>query len=93
MINNFTQYLVCMSLDFFQLKVVMFNKFIPYVSQGINHTVVQWRIQDFPWAGRGPLWGVDSRGSYISNILYVKTKESGHLGEACAGHASLDPPM
>ena len=26
-------------------------------------------------------------------ILYVKTKESGPLGGACAGHASLDPPM
>ena len=24
--------------------------------------------------------GVDSRGGYVSNILYVKTKESGPLG-------------
>ena len=32
--------------------------------------------------------GIDSRGSYISKILYAKTKESGPLrGGACAGHA------
>ena len=28
---------------------------------------------------------VDSRGGYVSQILYVKTKESGPLGGACAG--------
>ena len=27
--------------------------------------------------------GVDSRGGYVSKILYVKTKESGPLGGAC----------
>ena len=37
--------------------------------------------------------GVDSRGSYISKILYVKTKELGPLGGARAGRAPLDPPM
>ena len=37
--------------------------------------------------------GVDSRGSYVSKILYVKTKELGPLGGACAGRAPLDPPM
>ena len=38
--------------------------------------------------------GVDSRGSYISKILYVKTKELGPLGGAArAGRAPLDPPM
>ena len=29
--------------------------------------------------------GVDSRGGYVSKILYVKTKESGPLGGACSG--------
>ena len=33
--------------------------------------------------------GVDSRGGYVSKILYVKTKELGPLG----GRAPLDPPM
>ena len=37
--------------------------------------------------------GVDSRGGYISKFLYVKTKESGPVGGARAGHAPLDPPM
>ena len=38
--------------------------------------------------GRGPRrWGMDSRGSYVLKILYVKTKESGPLGGACARHA------
>ena len=44
----------------------------------------------FPVGGRGPRsGGVDSRGSYVSKILYVKTKESGPLGGGgtCAGHA------
>ena len=27
--------------------------------------------------------GMDSRGGYISNILYVKMKESGPLGGVC----------
>ena len=27
--------------------------------------------------------GVDSRGGYVSKILYVKTKESGPLGGVC----------
>ena len=31
--------------------------------------------------------GVDSRGGYVSQILYVKTEESGPLLGACAGHA------
>ena len=34
--------------------------------------------------------GVDSRGSYISKILYVKTKELGPLGGRTP---PLDPPM
>ena len=41
----------------------------------------QWRIQDLPWGAPPP------RGSYISKILYVETKESGPLG---GGRA---PPM
>ena len=48
----------------------------------------------FPIGGRGPRrGGVDSRGGYVSKILYVKTKESGSVGGVCAGHAPLDPPM
>ena len=31
--------------------------------------------------------GVDSRGGYVSKILYVKTKELGPLGGARAGRA------
>ena len=35
----------------------------------------------FPVGGRGPRrGGMDSRGSYVSQILYVKMKESGPLG-------------
>ena len=42
----------------------------------------------FPVGGRGPRrGGVDSRGGYISKIFYVKMKEFGPLGGACAGHA------
>ena len=38
--------------------------------------------------------GVDSRGGYVSKILYVKMKELGPLGGACARRAPpLDPPM
>ena len=37
--------------------------------------------------------GMDSRGSCVSKILYVKTKESEPLGEAgggaCAGHLPM----
>ena len=45
----------------------------------------------FPVGGLEPRkGGMDSRGGYVSKILYVKTKESGPLGGgACAGH----PPM
>ena len=49
---------------------------------------LQWWIQDFP------LGGVDSRGGYVSKILYVKTKESGPLGGRAPGTPPpLDPPM
>ena len=39
--------------------------------------------------------GVDSRGSYVSKILYVKTKELGPLGTwgTRRAHPPLDPPM
>ena len=48
----------------------------------------------FPVGGRGPRKrGVDSRGSYVSKILYVKTKESGPLGGRAPGTPPLDPPM
>ena len=36
--------------------------------------------------------GIDSRGSYVSKILYVKIKESGLLGGMHLAHP-LDPPM
>ena len=36
---------------------------------------------------------VDSRGSYISQILYVEMKESGPLGGRAPGTPPLDPPM
>ena len=36
--------------------------------------------------------GVDSRDSYVSEILYVKTKESGPLGGVRRARP-LDPPM
>ena len=42
----------------------------------------------FPRRGVGLIGeGVDSRGGYISKILYVKTKESGALGGTSARHA------
>ena len=41
----------------------------------------QWRIQDFPQSA-------NSRGGYVSKILYVETKESGPLG----GRALAAPP-
>ena len=37
--------------------------------------------------------GVDSRGGYVSKILYVKTKELGPLGGRAPGAPPLDPPM
>ena len=41
-----------------------------------------------------PLWeGVDLRCRHFSPKMYVKIKELGPIGGACAGHASLDPPM
>ena len=36
--------------------------------------------------------GVDSRGGYVSKIIYVKTKESGPLGGVRRARP-LDPPM
>ena len=37
--------------------------------------------------------GVDLRHGHFSVKMYVKTKELGPIGGACAGHAPLDPPM
>ena len=40
----------------------------------------------FPVGGRRPhRGGIDSRGGYVSKILYVET--------ICPAHAPLDPPM
>ena len=36
---------------------------------------------------------MDSRGGYISKILYVETKESGPLGGYAWARPLLDPPM
>ena len=44
----------------------------------------------FPVGGRGPRRrGMDSRGGYVSKILYVRTKESGPL----EGRALGAPPI
>ena len=55
----------------------------------------QWRISRR--VGRGPRrggGGMDSGGSSVSNILYVKTKESGPLrGGVRRARSPLDPPM
>ena len=52
-------------------------------------TLNQRRIQDFPWgAPTSKGGGANSRGGYVSKILYVKTKESGPLG----GRAPAAPP-
>ena len=41
----------------------------------------------FPVGGAWTSWGgVDFRGSYISKILYAKTKESGPLGGRAPGN-------
>ena len=37
--------------------------------------------------------GVDSRGGYVSKILYVKMKELGPLGGGTRRARPLDPPM
>ena len=49
---------------------------------------------EFPvGGGRGPhSGGMDSRGGYVWQILYVKTKESGPLGGVRRARP-LDPPM
>ena len=46
----------------------------------------------FPVGGRALVGGMGSRGSYVSKILYVKTKESGPLGSVCR-ECLLNPPM
>ena len=54
----------------------------------------QWQIQRFPIGGRGPHRGaMDSRGGYVSKILYVKTKEFGTLVGHVPGTPPLDPAM
>ena len=54
----------------------------------------QWRIQDFPYRGCGPIrGGVDLRCGHFSTKMSAKTKELGPVGGACARHAPLDPPM
>ena len=62
-----------------------------YSGVGRVQNSVQLTMTDpgFPEGGHRPRrGGVDSRGSYVLKILYVKTKESGPLGE----HAPGMPP-
>ena len=48
----------------------------------------------FPIGGVHPLGGVmDLRHGHFLVKMYVKMKELGPIGGACAGHAPLDPPM
>ena len=49
----------------------------------------------FPVGGSGPRrGGEDSRGGYVSKLLYVKMKESGPVGGGGVRRARpLDPPM
>ena len=47
----------------------------------------------FPVGGVDLIGGVDSRGNYVSKILYVKTKESGALGGVLQASTNVDPPM
>ena len=49
----------------------------------------------FPVGGRGPRRaGMHSQGGYVSQILYVKTTESGPLVGGCVpGTPPLNPPM
>ena len=37
--------------------------------------------------------GIGSRGSYVSKIFYVETKEFGPLGGHALGMPPIDPPM
>ena len=48
----------------------------------------------FPVGGGVDLvrWNVDPRGSYVSKILHVKTKESGPVGGGGGGRAGRAPP-
>ena len=64
----------------------MTNKEIAYT--------LKWPIQDFPRRGMDLVGGaVDSQGSYILKIVYVKKKESGPLGGCVLGTPPLDPTM
>ena len=48
--------------------------------------ICQWRKPGFPvGGGRNLVGGVDSRGGYVSKILYVETKESGPRGGGAPG--------
>ena len=48
----------------------------------------------FPVGGCQPRrGGTNSRGGYVSKILYVKTKESGPLGGHTPAALPLDPPL
>ena len=61
------------------------------ITQPVCWSTLQSTVTDpgFPVGGRGPRrgGGVDSRGGYVSKILYVETKESRPLGGTCTGHA------
>ena len=63
---------------------------------GSMFTLVSLAVADpgFTVGGRRPRRGAaDSRSGYVSKILYVETKESGHIVGRAPGTFLLDPPM
>ena len=64
----------------------------PRVADDVSNCGLAVADPGIPVGGRRPRGGgANSRGSYVSKSLYVKTKESGPLGGAAG--APLDPPM
>ena len=68
------------------------------IAEGERHLVRMYSVADpgFPVGGGVDLirGAVDPRGSYVSKILHVKTKESGPVGGgARRARPPLDPPM
>ena len=78
----------------------MFHLITGYVGEIKKHKYMflTFAVADpgFPVGGGVDLVGgaMDPRGGYVSNILHVKTKESGPVGGGSrTGRAPLDPPM
>ena len=64
-----------------------------YWANALRTYDAQWLIQDFPQGGVDLVGAVDSRGGYVSKILYVEMKESGPLGRGVRRARPLGPPM